>query len=69
MCQRFGVRTMWSFTSMCQETTTDNSVMVYMTSSSVSHLCVSKFIVPILLGFSDDWLCLVSAFSMHCVVF
>ena len=59
---------MWSFASMCQETATDNSVMVHMTSSSVSH-SVSKFIVPILLGFSDDWLCLVSAFSMHCTVF
>ena len=38
VCQGFGVA-MWSFASMCQETATDYSVMVYMTSSSVSHLC------------------------------
>ena len=53
---------MWSFTSMCQETATG------MCQEAVFHACVSKFI-PILLGFSDDWLCLVSAFFMHCTVF
>ena len=44
VCQGFGVAMMWSFASMCQETATDNSVMVYMTSSSVSCLCVSKLL-------------------------
>ena len=39
VCQGFGVRMKWSFTSMCQETATDNSVMVHMTVSSVSRLC------------------------------
>ena len=45
VCQGFGVAMMWSFASMCQETATDNSVMVYMTSS----LCVSKLLYQLFL--------------------